>query len=264
MNILITHPPGDPHAGSAKKKTQRARVFADFLVATFGDRLERLPDPPLSADDKDRTTDTSPSVPAANLDGKPPPSASAPAPSLPSDESTHDMERHAMEHRAVLDVAGGRGDVSFELHNRRGLRAVVIDPRPQRFSKQQHRAMAAYAAAAARGPCPQLQTLFNPALWEHSPHAAALQACSLVVGMHPDQATEAIVDFAVAARKPVAVVPCCVFPREFPDRRLPDGTPVTTYDQLVEYLQLRLGGQTARLPFEGANIVVYREHWDDE
>lgn len=34
-----------------------------------------------------------------------------------------------------------------------------------------------------------------------------------VVGMHPDQATDAIVDFALACSKPFAVVPCCVFAR---------------------------------------------------
>src|SRR5688500_3796078 len=44
--------------------------------------------------------------------------------------------------------------------------------------------------------------------------------CSLVVGLHPDQATELIVDFALKHGKPFAVVPCCVFPALFPHRRL--------------------------------------------
>ena len=48
-----------------------------------------------------------------------------------------------------------------------------------------------------------------------------LQGCSAVVGMHPDAATESIVDFALAAGKPVAVVPCC---RESSrERRVGDG-----------------------------------------
>ena len=34
-----------------------------------------------------------------------------------------------------------------------------------------------------------------------------------VIGLHPDEATEAIVDCALAHNKPFAVVPCCVFPR---------------------------------------------------
>lgn len=50
--------------------------------------------------------------------------------------------------------------------------------------------------------------------------AEAKARCDVVVGMHPDQATEPIVDFALAAGKPFAIVPCCVFPRENPRRRV--------------------------------------------
>lgn len=35
------------------------------------------------------------------------------------------------------------------------------------------------------------------------------------------QATDSIVDFAVGTKKPFALVPCCVFPRLFPHRRMP-------------------------------------------
>ena len=41
--------------------------------------------------------------------------------------------------------------------------------------------------------------------------------CSLflsVVGLHPDEATEAIVDWALANGRSFAVVPCCVFARQ--------------------------------------------------
>lgn len=41
-----------------------------------------------------------------------------------------------------------------------------------------------------------------------------------VVGLHPDQATDSILDFALECGKPFAIVPCCVFPRLFPHRRL--------------------------------------------
>jgi hypothetical protein len=36
--------------------------------------------------------------------------------------------------------------------------------------------------------------------------------------MHPDQATGSIVEFAMENYKPFAVIPCCVFPRLFPNR----------------------------------------------
>lgn len=42
--------------------------------------------------------------------------------------------------------------------------------------------------------------------------------CSLLVGMHPDQAAEHLIDFGLRNQKPFAVVPCCVYHRQFPHR----------------------------------------------
>lgn len=39
--------------------------------------------------------------------------------------------------------------------------------------------------------------------------------------MHADQATEPLVDWALALNKPFAVLPCCVFPNLFPARLAP-------------------------------------------
>eukprot|EP00961_Rhodomonas_salina_P052194 700656-Rhodomonas_salina.1 len=49
--------------------------------------------------------------------------------------------------------------------------------------------------------------------------ASRLLAASVLVGMHPDQATEPLVDFCLGSGKPFAVVPCCVFATLFPGRR---------------------------------------------
>ena len=68
-----------------------------------------------------------------------------------------------------------------------------------------------------------------------------------------------------------AVVPCCVYADEFPQRKLklPDGsqTLVRNYDQLLEYLKAKaetLSGNgsgrvihEATLDFEGLNRVIY-------
>ena len=86
-----------------------------------------------------------------------------------------------------------------------------------------------------------------------------LSGCSVVLGLHPDQATGDIVDYALEAEKPFAVVPCCTFHKLFTDRRLPDGRPVKSYEGLVEWLlakdpDIRLG----TLPTKGRNQVVYR------
>jgi hypothetical protein len=42
---------------------------------------------------------------------------------------------------------------------------------------------------------------------------ACLRGAGLVVGFHPDSATEPAVDLALELQVPFAVVPCCVFPR---------------------------------------------------
>merc|ERR1719228_3041673 len=37
----------------------------------------------------------------------------------------------------ILDIAGGRGDLAFELSTRRGLSCAVVDPRPAKLKKWQ-------------------------------------------------------------------------------------------------------------------------------
>lgn len=116
------------------------------------------------------------------------------------------------------------------------------------------------ADAAARAPA----TLDAPST------AVALESllrkCTVVIGLHTDQATDAAVDFALNAGKPFAVVPCCTYSADFPHRRRPPGPDnprgggaVTTHAHLVEYLLAKAPGvcKTAVLPFEGKNVVVY-------
>ena len=45
-----------------------------------------------------------------------------------------------------------------------------------------------------------------------------VSACSVLVGMHPDQAAEHLVDFALQNKKPFALIPCCVYHKQFPHR----------------------------------------------
>jgi hypothetical protein len=61
-----------------------------------------------------------------------------------------------------------------------------------------------------------------------------ITSAKLVVGFHPDQATEPCVDLAIAMRKPFVVCPCCVFPKQFPDRRLA-GRTVSSYEDFLSY-----------------------------
>jgi hypothetical protein len=87
----------------------------------------------------------------------------------------------------------------------------------------------------------------EPAALDAAATAAALEAllerCTVVVGLHTDQATDAAVDYALSRGKPFAVVPCCTYSLDFPHRRRPPGPDnpkgggaVTTHAHLVEYL----------------------------
>jgi hypothetical protein len=57
-------------------------------------------------------------------------------------------------------------------------------------------------------------------VWTAEEALAMILRTKLIVGFHPDQATEAIVDLANLLHIPYCIVPCCVFPSEFPNRRL--------------------------------------------
>ena len=96
---------------------------------------------------------------------------------------------------------------------------------------------------------------------------ALLRSAAVLVGFHPDQATEPCVDFALRRRIPFVVVPCCVFQHEFPERRLArrgrsHGQAVTLqlkvrkYEDLICYLQSKHPRmRRAELDFEKAKAV---------
>lgn len=179
----------------------------------------------------------------------------------------HVGRQRLCEGGGVIDIAGGRGDVAARL-DRDGIPAVVVDPRVclQRNGE----------------PVPirrQLQECFDDDFVVR--HADLLRAASLLVGMHPDQATEPLVDYALQHRKPFVVVPCCVFVRELGGHRVirdtgsapsipppPPGEPpcnstagaklVATYEEYLDFLQ----GKDRRiqrrfLNFRGRNAVLY-------
>jgi len=221
-------------------------------------------------------------------------------------------------------AAGGSGALTFELAFMHGIKCTLVEPRPLKLHKLQHRqlqqsgrtvavrtytleqlqqAWEAHGSAlptkehdmcqlgvsfplqqlplfgaldssgaavhpanvASTDQCVELQQVqawFGPELWG-TQGWQLFGACSCVVGLHPDQATEAILEYAVQHDAPFALMPCCVFPRLFPHRRLhqeggSQAVPVTSYEQLVEYLQQQGRAERQVLDFEGANTVVYR------
>ncbi len=81
---------------------------------------------------------------------------------------------------------------------------------------------------------------------------------SALVALHPDEATGEIVQQAVKHRIPFCIVPCCVFARLFPDRTLQVGRPVSSYEDLLDFLQEQDPSiQRTQLSFGGKNIALW-------
>jgi len=240
----------------------------------------------------------------------------------------------------VLDIAGGRGDLSWELQTRQGIRSTIVEPRPgkgmrkwqrkwlQKFMADNNRSVLpasdpalAIMAEIEEGDALEKSNVEDPEEQEpdggkdfeglgdfipttltyalQATEPARIQAmlddqflvdqrdfvdrASIIIGLHPDQATEPIVRAALKAGKPFAVIPCCVFGRDNPHRRLPcaladssekehgaaakenvngeddDSTrPVTSYDDFVTWLStLHPQIETTWLNFEGMNRVLF-------
>eukprot|EP00930_Biecheleria_cincta_P081484 TRINITY_DN7047_c0_g1_i1.p1 TRINITY_DN7047_c0_g1~~TRINITY_DN7047_c0_g1_i1.p1 ORF type:complete len:179 (-),score=32.60 TRINITY_DN7047_c0_g1_i1:21-557(-) len=102
----------------------------------------------------------------------------------------------------------------------------------------------------------QLQSNFDSTSAEIACEGRAVDA---LLGLHPDQATDACLRTALAWRIPFAIVPCCVFARRFP--RSLRGVQVRTPPELVAWLALQAeqaGFQVSvhTMPFRGANRAV--------
>jgi hypothetical protein len=211
--------------------------------------------------------------------------------------------------KGVIDIAGGKGTVSYSLSLRYGINCTLIEPREVVLDSMARKRMVKICEQRASGadcyvrpdikysPAPDdkvmLDHVVNAAyrselpfrhikseFWYPFPENSVLHTAevmklltdaTVIVGMHPDQATESIIDAAIALGLSFAVLPCCLFSNIFPNRYLindangsggstnEDCRPVRTYDDFVDYLAAKDKSiQIAYLPFEGRNKVLYR------
>lgn len=155
----------------------------------------------------------------------------------------------------ILDVAGGvRGDVGFELKVKRkiGSSVLTIDPRSPTSTRKRWQTKLLRKDPTCQPPNHK-QQLFNEAL------LAQLDCTpSLILGMHPDEATEPIVDLSLKYQIPFAVVPCCVFAHLSPNRRLRSGLEPTTYELYCQFLREKNPEiREESLGFRGRDKVIY-------
>ena len=174
--------------------------------------------------------------------------------------------RSLLEAGPVLDVAGGRGQLAWELQCVHGLRAVSLDPRKAKVPRKSRRKLLRKRLAAltpdssprdqlmARNPR-RVEALLDAAFEASEQGRALLESCSAIVALHADEATEAAVDAALKYGKPFAVVPCCVFADLFPNRP----AAVRTTAEFCDYLAAKAGATLEYLRFEGKNKVVVRD-----
>lgn len=186
-------------------------------------------------------------------------------------------------HPLILDVAGGNGELAARMCFCNHQRVVLVDPRPanvvqcyedvvfrglpkkwQQRLRQKQIANPNLLVQALEQRFRQLTLYFDAKMVkEDSNLRTAVENAQLLVGMHADGATEAIVDIALQYKKPFVVVPCCVFPNFFPHRKIvKDGVSrqVRSYEDFCDYLvQKDARFNQSVLPFEGRNIAIW---WD--
>ena len=212
---------------------------------------------------------------------------------------THTTSSHEEQQRSpptphcILDVAGGKGELAARLVMCcRNIHVTLVDPRkadiaavyqngilprlPKKWQEQYVRKSQEntnFIQEILTERYRQYQMYFTTETvngTDDDTLRQAIEACTLMIGMHADSATECIVDMALQYHKPFVVVPCCVFPNFFPQRFLSvkvshengnditKQVPVRTYEQFCDYLfQKDARFQRTVLPFDGRNIAIW-------
>ena len=150
----------------------------------------------------------------------------------------------------ILDIAGGKGITSFYLTLKYKLKCIIIDPRgcelPKKYIKELEKE--------------NLKIEEKKIFFNCNNAINFVQNSSLIIGMHPDEATNDIVDTALKYHINFAVVPCCVFHSKFPERKLQNGNSVVEYNDLIQFLLEKDPSiQIGFLNIHGRNKVLYKK-----
>lgn len=143
----------------------------------------------------------------------------------------------------VLDVAGGAGKLARELLLAGVGKVVIVDPRTDH-----------------RESCAGIEQVVGYFDMEFQLDHGKRHP-DLLIGLHPDQATDACIQWSLKNRVAFAVVPCCVFADLNEGRKLSSGSPVRTYEDLIQYLTTTLCSNVYKmdfLPVQGRNCIIYQ------
>ena len=150
----------------------------------------------------------------------------------------------------VLDIAGGKGLISFFLTTKYGIKCKIIDPRGALLPKSRRKELKKKNIIIE-----EERKMFTLDTCDD-----LVKGCSLIIGMHPDEATVDIVDVALAKKINFAVVPCCVFHNKFPDRKLKNGKNVVEYPDIIQFILEKDDTlKTDFLNIKGRNKIIYKK-----
>ena len=99
----------------------------------------------------------------------------------------------------VLDIAGGKGLISFFLTTKYDIKCKIVDPRGATLPKAKKKELKKKNIVIE-----EERKMFTLDTCDE-----LIKGCSLIIGMHPDEATVDIVDVALNKKINFAVVPCC-------------------------------------------------------
>ena len=143
------------------------------------------------------------------------------------------------------------------------MRLICVDPRAHEEdgAVSRHRTLPKWKAKKRRKLQEERQRRTTPELLPRMFDEQLLSELGrvvLLVAMHPDQATEDVVEAGLRHGIPFAVVPCCVFAHLDPRRP-------TTYEGFLEHLAGKNDGvRRARLNFRGRDTVLFWKGSSDE
>jgi len=165
----------------------------------------------------------------------------------------------------VLDVAGGNGMISRTLTEKYGIPSTLVDPNPRHETANHDDESDKHSTLFKVIPHP-LNGDGSDLTSRDDDIGNIVSNCSLICGLHPDQATEPIVTLALRLGVPFAILPCCVmpslFPHRFQKRSINQRFAVRSYSTFCQYL-LDMSPEEEEfkvdhLPFVGRNKVIYR------
>ena len=162
----------------------------------------------------------------------------------------------------VLDIAGGNGYLSI-LMAQYGINVTIIDPKTPTFVDKinGHKIIKkAYNKLNDKWKPKYLNKYFDNDILNDENILQLFNQCNVLVGLHPDEATESIFDLCLKYKKNFACLPCCVFPDLFPKKLNQNGNTINvrTYTQFIQYLTNKSNNiKTDYLAFKGRNKILY-------